>query len=186
MSKYLQKKKIIELNEARKQICELRKKYFDELYIDILENDTVSNLSIYNIISVYDNDFNINFARNGEDASSSEIDIELKTRKVKKLKVKSGYEATKWGFHAEGLLKHKRYIFVSRCKNTLIPCKIYDVSNPENINEIHEELLKSRTAWRQKPKTKNGFDMIHVKEILLKSMKPIDKKNIDECEVIIL
>ena len=89
MAKYLEPQQVDELNEYRKKIVELRNEAYKKFKIDILDNDTMSALSIYEIVKQYDAEFNINFARNGEDAKSGDVLIEAKASRLERKK-KSG------------------------------------------------------------------------------------------------
>ena len=70
MAKYLEPQVLTQLDEYRRKIFELRQQAYQLTNIDVLDNDTLSALSIYEIVRQYDPDYNINFARNGEDAMS--------------------------------------------------------------------------------------------------------------------
>ena len=76
--KYFSKSQIEKMDLYRKQIYEIRTKMFEEFEVDPLDTDALSSIAIYKIVNQYDNDFNINFARNGEDAKSGDVLIEQK------------------------------------------------------------------------------------------------------------
>ena len=82
MAKYLEKPANKELNEYRQKIFDIRKEAFAKFGIDVLDTDTLSSLSIYEVVSQYDTDYNINFSRNGEDAKSNGVLAEQKCSKI--------------------------------------------------------------------------------------------------------
>ena len=78
MAKYLNPEVLKELDEYRKRIFADREAIYKKHKIDVLDTDTLSSLSVYEIVIQYDQDYNINFARNGEDAISNNVKIEQK------------------------------------------------------------------------------------------------------------
>jgi hypothetical protein len=153
---YLQQDALAAMNEARKQIFAIRTAMYKAHKIDILDTDALSALSIYEIVSQYDPSYNINFARNGEDAKSGEVLIEQKASRVNspftaKGKVrKNGERNAVFLFHAMGDLNHSRYIFVARDKTDLAILRLYDISSQANAEKVHNELMAQRKAWQAK------------------------------------
>ena len=86
MAKYLKPEVLAQLDEYRRKIFALREEAYQLTGIDVLDNDTLSALSIYEIVRQYDPDYNINFARNGEDAKSLDVDIEMKASRIERKK----------------------------------------------------------------------------------------------------
>jgi hypothetical protein len=86
MAKYLLKHEIQDLIYIRNIIFPEREKAYKKYLIDVLDNDTLSSLQIYEIVSEYDDSYNINFSRNGEDAQSNGINIEHKCSNIKPTK----------------------------------------------------------------------------------------------------
>jgi hypothetical protein len=157
---------------------------FEKYGVDLLDTDTVSNLASNSIIVSYDENYIINFARNGEDAKSDDVSIEKKTARVKPYKRKLGYPKASFQFHAEGDLESERYLFECRDYFTLKPVVIYDVSKPKNVEKIIKHLYDKRDAWRAKGKKKH--DVIILPEILLRQLSGTKEITIQECKVKIL
>jgi hypothetical protein len=182
MANYFEIETIKELNEYRKKIFDIRQQAFDQLGIDILDNDTLSALSQFEIVNSYDPDYNINFARNGEDAISKETVIEQKCSRVKKYKRKEGYPDAVFMFHAKGDLEYPRYIFSARDHETLEIFRIYDISDAENVAAIVAHLKAESDAW-----SANGFqkrDVITVPESLLRTLKITKTETKKGCEIV--
>lgn len=158
MAKYFDKSVLAELNEARKRIFKEREAIYKKYKIDILDTDALSALSIYEIASAYDADYNINFARNGEDAKSNDVLIEQKATRVEGLYTKTGKPRKNAGtdaafqFHAMGDLEHSRYILVARNKEDLSIMRFYDISKEENCEMILAYLMVERLAWLDRTK----------------------------------
>lgn len=149
MAKYLESSDIRELIKIRDKIFPERIKAFDQYKIDVLDNDVLSSLSIWEIVSQYDKDYNINFARNGEDAISNSVIIEQKCSSVipsKQGKIKSAA----FQFHAMGNLEYPRYIFVVRRKDNLDIVRLYDIKNDTNTKIIFDHLMNERNKWLEK------------------------------------
>jgi hypothetical protein len=153
MAKYFDKSVLAELNEARKRIFKEREAIYKKYKIDILDTDALSALSIYEVVSAYDNNYNINFARNGEDAKSLDTLIEQKASRVEGLYTKTGKPRKNAGtdaafqFHAMGDLDHPRYIFVARNKEDLSIMRVYDIAKKENCAKVLQYLMAERSAW---------------------------------------
>jgi len=158
MGKYFNSQDLAELNEARQRIFAERTAIYKKHKIDILDTDALSALSIYEIVSAYDADYNINFARNGEDAKSKDVLIEQKATRVEGLYTKTGKPRKNAGtdaafqFHAMGDLRHSRYILVARNKEDLSIMRLYDISKEENCEMILAYLMAERLAWLDRTK----------------------------------
>ena len=186
-SVYLDKPTLLELIEYNKKLIAIREEGFRKFNIDLMENDTSSALSAYEIIKQYDPNYNINFARNGEDGKSNDVLIEQKARKVNKLKG-SGYSKASFQFHAQGDIEYNRYIFIARDKVTLEIIRIYDISNPVNVLLVQTHLLGERAAWEAKNKQlgrTQKHDGIGIREkVLIGNLVNTTSKIIDNCKVI--
>ena len=188
MPKYFNTDTLHEMNAARKVIYEQRELIYKKFNIDILDTDALSSLSIYEIISKYDSNYNINFSRNGEDAKSKDILIEQKASRVESSKItKSGKLRKNAGvdaqflFHAMGDIDHDRYIFVARCKRELSVLRIYDISKKNNIKFILDHLLQQRSNWLEnakKDKSKMKRDVISIGEKTIIENIKFESKNI--------
>ena len=188
MANYLEKSKLAELNKFRQKIFELRREAYDLFKIDVLDNDTLSALSIYEVVCQYDADYNINFARNGEDGKSKGVVIENKATRIEKNK--SGrYPKAAFQFHAMGDLEYPRYIFAARDKATLNLIRIYDISKTDNVKLVQAHLLGERQKWLaqgQLDQKKMKRDVIILPEdILINGLVDTSKKTIDNCEIIL-
>ena len=153
MAKYLDKTVLAELAEACRPFLPLRNQVYQKFGIDPLDTDTLSSLEIYQLVSQYDPDYNVNFARNGEDARSKEILIEQKATKVPhnltkkgKLRKNAGTDAG-FTFHAMGDIEYPRYIFLARFKDDLSIDRLYDISEPGNVKVVQDYLMAERNAW---------------------------------------
>jgi len=186
MAKYLDKQTIEDLEQYRQQIFTLRKQIYEKYQIDVLDNDTLSSVSIYKIVSQYDLNYNTNFSRNGEDAKSLDILIEQKCSNVKP-NSKGQIKDAAFQFHAMGNLEYDRYILVVRNKVELQPVRMYDIEKEENTNIIKEYLLIERSKWLAKgqldPVKNMKRDVITLPESLLKNFKFSLIKNINNCQV---
>ena len=188
MSKYLDKSSLTELNEYRKKIFALREEAYRKFEIDVLDNDTLSALSMHEVIEHYDSDYNINFSRNGEDGKSNGVLIEQKATKVKKYKKSGLYKNGAFMFHAQGNIEYDRYIFGTRDEVTLDLIRIYDISDPANVLLVQNHLLAQRAAWEDKNK-KLGYtqkrDAITLPEVLLiNNLVNNTQQIINNCEVV--
>lgn len=187
MAKYLLKHEIQDLIHIRNIIFPEREKAYKKYLIDVLDNDTLSSLQIYEIVSEYDDSYNINFSRNGEDAQSNGINIEHKCSNIKPTK-KDIIPNAAFQFHAMGNLEYQRYIFVVRRKDTLFPVRLYDISNQENVKIVIKHLLSERHKWLEKGRlneVKNmKRDVITLPETLIQNKLKINKfKVIKNCQV---
>jgi len=156
MSIYLNKDVLQEASKVRKIIFEYRKKFYQKYNIDILVNDTLTSTLIYDIVSCYDKTYNVNFARNGEDAISGDVIIEQKCSRVEseytkkgKLRKNAGNDAA-FVFHAHGDLCYPRYIFAAIDKESMNIKRLYDISKKTNVKIIQKYLLNQRKIWDKK------------------------------------
>lgn len=158
MAKYFDKVTLKKLSNASKEIVKIRNKISKETGVDILDTDAISALFIYEIVSQYDPDYNINFARNGEDAKSKNVLIEQKSTRVQGPLTKTGKPRKGAGtdasfqFHAMGDLDYPRYIFVARNKDDLSVQRIYDISKPKNKEKVLANLMSQREEWLERGK----------------------------------
>ena len=154
MAKYLKPETLAQLDEYRRKIFALREEAYQLTNIDVLDNDTLSALSIYEIVRQYDPDYNINFARNGEDAMSVInnliVLIEQKASKISRYKKTGLYKLAAFQFHAMGNLEYDRYIFAARDEATLSLIRIYDISDPVHCLQVQAHLLAERATWEAK------------------------------------
>lgn len=180
MANYLDNATIEALIEIRNKIFELRNAAYTQYEIDVLDNDTLSSLSIWEIVSTYDPDYNVNFSRNGEDALSNGIKIEQKCSSVKQNK-KGEFPNAEFQFHALGDIEYPRYILAIRDKSTLELLKIYDIQKNENTKTIINHLLEKREKWVEAGAKK--YDVITQPEkVLLENIK-FSEKTIKNCKV---
>jgi hypothetical protein len=197
MANYLDKSALIELDEYRKKIFALREEAYNKFKIDVLDNDTLSALSIYEIVSQYDSNYNINFSRNGEDGKSlietktgtpKEILIEQKASRIEKKKRSGLYPSAGFQFHAMGNIEYDRYIFAARDKGTLELIRIYDISVKENTKLVQKHLLGERSKWEDKNKklgrTQKHDVIIMPEDVLISGLKNATKTTIKGVEVI--
>ena len=174
MANYLESQTLAQLDEYRRKIFALREEAYKLTNIDVLDNDTLSALSIYEIVRQYDPNYNINFARNGEDAKSliGEVEqkIEMKASRIERKKRSGLYGLAGFQFHAMGNIEYSRYILVTRDKATLALIRIYDIEGAENCLQIQAHLLAEREAWLargRKDQSKMKHDVIQLPEALL-------------------
>ena len=183
MAKYLEDTSIKELNEYRQKIYEIRKEAFSKFGIDVLDTDTLSSLSIHEVVSQYDPDYNINFSRNGEDAKSNNVLVEQKCSKIKK-----STNSASFMFHAMGDLAHDRYVFVIRREEDLKLLRIYDIGTPSNVKLVQDQLFAQRKDWLAKGKldeSKMKRDVITITEkFLLENLKKTTTSSINDCAVV--
>lgn len=194
MSKYLDPADIERMDAYRKEIYRIRAKMVAEFGVDPLDTDTLSSIAIYQIVSQYDTEFNINFARNGEDAKSGDVLIEQKASRVdpspftKTGKPRTGYNVDAgFQFHAMGSIEHPRYIFVARSETDLSILRIYDISSEANRKIVLDHLMGERQAWEDKNKQlgytqKHDVIIISEKLILEKCNFP-SQSTINGCKV---
>lgn len=191
MAKYFDKEVLKVLSEAGKKIVDIRNSVTQQTGIDILDTDAISSLAIYEIVSQYDNNYNINFARNGEDAKSLDILIEQKATRVAGPLTKTGKPRKHAGsdacfqFHAMGDLDHPRYIFACRNKDTLALMRIYDISSESNKKIILDYLMSERELWLERGKTDAKLmkrDLILLSEkFIQENCNLTNKLKINEC-----
>ena len=193
MSLYFDISTLNELNEKRKNIYSIRNEIYKKYKLDSLDTDVLSSLSIYELVSKYDGQFNINFSRNGEDAMSSNICIELKTSRVEGRYTKTGRlrkhadRDAAFHFHAMGDLAHSRYIFAAKSKEDLSIVRLYDISNVSNCSLIVNRLADKKNSWLKKvngdPK-KMKHDLILMEEsFILDNLSFCNQFVIGECKV---
>lgn len=183
MSRYLNPADIQDLIETRNKIFPARIDAYERHEIDVLSNDTLSSLSIWEVVSTYDPHYNVNFSRNDEDAISNGVKIEQKCSSIDKNK--SGeYKEAVFMFHAMGDLEYPRYIFTTRDKKTLKLLKLYDIKQERHTQLIANHLYDLRQKWLKKGA--RSYDVINVPEkLLLDKIEFTDKKIIKDCEVYI-
>lgn len=186
--KYLDKEKRDIITKASKEIVKIRNEAFKLTGIDILDTDCISAAFIYEVVSQYDLDYNINFARNGEDAKSNGILIEQKATKVEgpltptgKPRQGAGTDAA-FQFHAMGDLEYPRYIFVARDKKTLEIVRLYDISTEKNCSLVLNQLITEKNNWLAKGFQKRDVILLTEKFILDNLDLPY-KKIIDNCVI---
>lgn len=192
--KYFNSTDIDIMDSYRSQIYELRTKMFAEFGVDPLDTDALSSIAIYKIVRQYDPNFNVNFARNGEDAKSGNVLIEQKATRVNpdpytktgKIRKNHGIDAG-FQFHAMGTLEHPRYIFVARSETDLSILRIYDISSTDNCKIVLDHLMNERGRWEDKNK-KLGYtqkhDVIVISEkLILEKCKFPTKTTINGCKV---
>lgn len=188
MAKYFQPNELEDMLIEFKEIVKHRINIFQKYGVDLLDNDTGSALMVWELITSYDNGYNINLARNGEDAISNGTIIEQKCSNVKPTK-KGKVSLAKFQFHAMGTLEYPRYIFIVRRKDNLNLARIYDIKNIENVNLIQKNLLSQREAWLEKGKkdpVKNmKRDVIYLPEALLTDNIKLTKTVINNCEIFV-
>lgn len=193
MAKYFDKTYLQEMNEARKKIFAEREAIYKKYKVDILDTDALSALSIFEIVTQYDNDYNINFARNGEDAKSNGVLIEQKATRVEGAFTKTGKPRKNAGtdaafqFHAMGDLDYPRYIFVARNKDDLSIMRIYDISSESNRKIVLGHLMGERNAWLERSKgdqAKMKRDIITLPEkVILDKLEFSSETTINGCRV---
>lgn len=193
MSKYLEKEYLLDMQQVQKQIFDLRNQIYSRYKIDLLDTDALSSLSIYRIVNHYDPDYNINFARNGEDGKSNNILIETKASRVEGPLTKKGKTRKNAGtdavfqFHAMGDLEHQRYLFVARNKQTLEIMRIYDIGTKKNTKIVFDYLLSLREEWLNRSAGNEKLmkrDVISLPEkYLLEKITFLSPIEIDGCKV---
>jgi len=188
MAKYLDPAVLKELDEYRKRIFAERESIYQKYRIDVLDTDTLSSLSVYEIVSQYDADYNINFARNGEDAKSQGVMIEQKCSRVEKRKKSNTYPDALYQFHAMGDLIYPRYILVSRDKATLALVRMYDISQSVNVKLVQDYLLHERRLWEDRCAIDKKYmkrDVIGIPELVLKEKLIVtSQQTINDCTVV--
>lgn len=193
MAKYFDSASLKEMNDARQEIYKQRELIYQKYKIDLLDTDALSALSIYEIVNQYDPDFNINFARNGEDAKSNGVLIEQKATRVEGPLTKTGKPRKNAGvdaafqFHAMGDIDHARYIFVARNKTDLSVVRIYDIGEASNVKKVVGHLMAERNAWLAKTQGNQASmkrDIIVLPEqFILKNIKFGKPMTVNGCQV---
>lgn len=181
MSKYIEADKIRDLIHHRDLIFEQARKAYEKYGLDILANDTLSAISMWEIVSTYDKDYNTNFHRNGEDAKSGEVIIEQKCATKEHTKRTGLVGLSGWQFHAQGGLEYPRYIFAVRRKDNLQIVRIWDIQSPAAINVVKEHLFMMKQKWIDKGKP--NHDAIVLPEKLLLDLPKIEIRHIKNCTV---
>lgn len=181
MAKYLDTDSINDLISQRERIFAVHREVYDKYGIDILANDTLSSLSIWEIVSKYDSDYNTNFHRNGEDAISGEVKIENKCATVTPSKTKNTVGKAGFQFHAQGSLAHDRYIFAVRRKDNLKIARLWDIASESAVAAVQECLFAGRQGWIDRGMP--NHDAIVVPEKLLFDLPIVESMIIDGCTV---
>jgi hypothetical protein len=188
MANYLKAEDLIALDEYRRKIFALRAEAYAKFKIDVLDNDTLSALSIYEVVSQYDTDYNINFSRNGEDGKSNGVLIEQKASRIERKKKTGQYPYAGFQFHAMGNIEYDRYIFATRDRATLDLVRIYDISIASNTTLVQNHLLGERKKWEDKNKalgyTQKHDVIILPEDILVSGLSDSVKQTINSVEVI--
>lgn len=194
MAKYFPPAVLKEMNAARVEMFKQRNIIYQKYKVDLLDTtDSLSALSIHEIVSQLDPHYNINFARGGEDAISNQILIEQKAARVEgaltptgKPRKNAGTDAA-WQFHAMGDIKADRFILAARNKDDLEVKRIYDISNAANTQKIADHLLLKRNTWLNKgveDKSKMKRDAIAIDEkTILAIIKFKSSKTVNGCQV---
>lgn len=178
MSKYFDPADIERMDAYRKEIYSIRAKFLVDFGVDPLDTDTLSSIAIYQIVSQYDTEFNVNFARNGEDGKSGDVLIEGKASKVdpSPLTKTTGKKRASYGkdasfmFHSPAELDNPRYLFVARSQVDLSILRIYDISSEANRKVVIDHLMSERNRWEEKNKQlghTQKHDGIFIKEKLI-------------------
>jgi len=178
--KYLSKTIIQDLIETRDRIFAEHNTVWKTHQIDILANDTLSSLSIWEIASQYDPNYNTNFHRNGEDAMSGGVAIEQKCATVKPAK-KGTVGRAGFQFHAQGKLEYDRYIFAVRRKDNLHIVRLWDVTSEAGVKLVQGCLMARRQRWIDRGKP--NHDAILVEEKDLAALPVIEHLIINACQV---
>ena len=189
MAKYFDKHKLAIVIAAAKDIVQKRNQVLKQTGIDILDTDAISSALIYETVTQYDPDYNVNFARNGEDAKSNGVLIEQKATRVAGPLTKTGKQRKGAGtdaafqFHAMGDLDHPRYVFVARHKETLELLRIYDISSEKNTKKVLAHLESEKAAWLARGFQKRDIILITEKFILDNLTFP-HKQTIGNCVIL--
>ena len=185
MAQYLSEELTFTLEDNIGTILNVREQLLKSTGVDLLSNDTLSNIMIQEIVRKYDQHFEVNMARNGEDArTQSIIDIELKTATLQKHKRGNSYPVATFQFHAMGDLAHDSFLFAVRDKTTLKIVTIYDVRLPKNVGAIENRLQELSDNWYEKAQiTKTKYDVISVNETFLQQNIQLYMEEIDGVKV---
>lgn len=179
--KYLDQQAIEDLISHRDQIFAEHKKVYNKHGIDILANDTLSSLSIWEIVHQYDPNYNTNFHRNGEDGKSGATLVENKCSTIAPSRTKGTVGKAGFQFHAQGDLNHERYIFAVRRKDNLKLARIWDVASTDGVAAVQQCLADGKQNWINKGKP--NHDAIVVPEKLLLTLEVSSTQIIDGCVV---
>lgn len=176
------------MNDARLEIYKQRNHIYQKYKVDLLDTDALSALSINEIVSQYDPNYNVNFSRNGEDAKSLDVLIEQKATRVEgpltktgKPRKNAGIDAA-WQFHAMGDIDSDRFVFVARNRDDLAVERIYDISDSENTQKITDHLMSQRKTWLAGAKMKRDI-IISSESFILNNIKFKTTTNINGCQV---
>lgn len=194
MGKYFDKSTLDYLIKASKDIVAIRNQVRKQTGIDILDTDAISSTFIYEIVKQYDPNYNVNFARNGEDAISNGILIEQKATRVTGMLTPTGRarkgagEDASFQFHAMGDLDYPRYIFAARDKDTLEVLRIYDIQSEKNRQVVLNHLIAERDAWLERGKADQKLmkrDIILLPEkFILSNLTLPNKLTINNCVIL--
>lgn len=194
MGKYFDKSTLDYLIKASKDIVAIRNQVRKQTGIDILDTDAISSTFIYEIVKQYDPNYNVNFARNGEDAISNGILIEQKATRVTGMLTPTGRarkgagEDASFQFHAMGDLDYPRYIFAARDKDTLEVLRIYDIQLEKNRQVVLNHLIAERDAWLERGKADQKLmkrDIILLPEkFILSNLTLPNKLTINNCVIL--
>jgi hypothetical protein len=183
MAKYLDIATIQDLIVARDLIFSERNTQYANHDVDVLDNDVLSSLSIWEIVSQYEPDYSVNFSRTGEDATCNGTIIEQKCSLVKKPTEKPTFK-----FHAKGTIDYPRYIFAVRQKDNLKMLRIYDISNAVNVKMVSDYLHTKSQTWTERGRldeSKMKNDMILMPEkVLLEKLVKTTMFTVTDCQVI--
>lgn len=178
---FLTKDQIVNLIDYKNKIFESRNTVYNNYGIDILSNDILSSLAMWEIIFEYDPEYTPNFHRNGIDGKSSQFLIERKCSK--KMPNKEGKVGlSDWKFHAQEKNTADRYIFGVRRADNLDMVRIYDIQSKSALNKIHQCLSTGKQRWIDKGRP--NWDALVVPEKILTTIKPKQLLNIRNCAII--
>lgn len=178
---FFDKEQILDLIKYKNIIFNKRNKVYQTYNIDILSNDILSSLDMWEIIFEYDSQYTPNFHRNGPDGKSSDLLIERKCSKIKPNK-KGEFGLSDWKFHAQEKNKADRYIFGVRRADNLSMVRIYDIQSDAGLKSVHQCLENGRQKWIEKGRP--NWDALVVPEKILIGFVPIEKLNIKNCVII--
>lgn len=181
MAIYLDEDTVADLISYRDRIFDIAQEVYAKHEIDILANDTLNALSIHEIVSEYDKNYNTNFHRNDEDAKSNGVLIENKCA-TKAPNAKGMVGQSGWQFHAQGKLNYDRYIFAIRRKDNLKIVRLYDIEGENSVAAVQACLAELKQKWIDKGKPNHDAVVVHEK--LLMEQTVISRTQIRGCEVI--
>ena len=177
---YLDAQNISQLIVMAKRILEIRDEAFNLHGVDVLTNDVMSSLAMYEIIKTYDSDYDPNFHRNGADGRSGDILIERKC--ATKMPNKSGQiTQAGWLFHAQETDKSNRYIFAIRNKTNSQIVRMYDIQSELALATVRDCLNQGRELWINRGKP--NHDAITVPEKILQALPIKQELTINGCLV---